>query len=124
MATDEALRKLLEACRQRHHPNPPRQAAPLSDVLGRYMSESGLTQRYSLKEIHSGWLAAVGAEAAGHCSITGLRKGVLSVTVDSAAWLQELASFRKREVLAALRSQKGCQKIHDVDIRLGALEQR
>ena len=90
--------------------------------MTRYMSSSGLSRRYSLKEVHSAWLAAAGAEAARHCRIQGVKKGVLFVEVDSAACLHEMANFRRKEILAALVRQKGCERIHAIDFRLGALE--
>jgi len=123
MERDDDLRTWLEA---RRREKVERKAGvkggrPLAEILSEYMAGTGLSRRYALKEVHSAWLEATGPAAA-HCRILGIRKGVLHVLVDSAACLHELANFRKKEILAGLVSHKGCEKIHDVDFRLGALE--
>ena len=97
-------------------------ARPLAEVLALYVSASGLSRRYALKDVLAAWPAAAGEEAARHCDITGVRKGVLHVIVDSAACLHELANFRKAEVLAELVKHEGCRKIYDIDFCQGKLE--
>jgi predicted nucleic acid-binding Zn ribbon protein len=98
-------------------------ARPLAEVLAEYVRASGLSRRYAMKDILAAWLDAVGADAARHCQVTGVRKGVLHVIVDSAACLHELANFRKKEILAEFVKHRGCEKVYDVDFRLGRLEQ-
>lgn len=97
-------------------------ARPLAEVLAEYVGASGLSRRYTLRDVLAAWPAAVGKEAADHCEITAVKRGVLQVTVDSAACLQELANFRKSDILAELIRHKGCGKIYDVEFRLGKVE--
>lgn len=97
-------------------------AKPLGDILADYMKSSGLSRRRKLGGINAAWLASVGERAAKHSSADGVKQGALLVTVDSAACLQELANFRKAEILSKLRTHEGCELIHDIRFKLGTLE--
>ncbi len=98
-------------------------ARPLGEILANYMRASGLRRRSSSKGASAVWPLVAGESAARHSRVAGAKKGVLFVTVDSAACLHELANFRKAEILAALRNHEGCAHLHDIKFRLGALEQ-
>lgn len=100
-----------------------RGARPIGEIITEYMSSSGLARRWSARDIHEAWIEAAGEEAAGHSQVVGLKNGVLSVIVDSAPCLHEMANFRKREILNEVRSRKGCEQISDIEFRLGTLEQ-
>jgi len=99
-------------------------ARPLGDILADLARASGLASRSKLSRAAAAWPAAAGQMCARHSRVVGLKRGVLHVTVDSAACLHEMATFRKAEILASLRSAKGCENIHDVKFRLGDLESR
>ncbi|MHC4712677.1 MAG: DciA family protein [Planctomycetota bacterium] len=97
-------------------------AKPLGEILANYMRASGLGRRSSSKGAGAAWPLVAGETTARHSRVAGSKKGVLFVTVDSAACLQELANFRKAEILASLRNHEGCAHIHDIKFKLGALE--
>jgi len=60
------------------------------------------------------WQAVVGTEVAAHASPVTLRNGVLTVSVDSAAWGAELARFRRDEILEGLNNALGATRITSV----------
>jgi len=97
-------------------------AKPIGEAIARWMTKSGLARRYEHKDIYAALQETVGKDAA-HCQITAVKKGVVHVLVDSATCLHELANFRKQEILAGLQKQKGIGKIHNIEFRLGTLEQ-
>lgn len=98
-------------------------ARPLGDILADYLRTSGLRRGPRTGGATAAWPAVAGEATARHSRVAGVRKGVLFVTVDSAACLHELVNFRKAEILAALKSHEGCAHIHDVKFKLAALEQ-
>jgi hypothetical protein len=98
-------------------------AKPIAEVIAEWMTKSGLARRYEHKEIYAAWQETVGKDAA-HCQITAVKKGVVHVLVDSATCLHEMANFRKQEILAGLQQHKGIGKVHDIEFRLGKLEQQ
>jgi predicted nucleic acid-binding Zn ribbon protein len=98
-------------------------ARPLGDILADYMSASGLRRAARAGGASAAWPAVAGDAAARHSRVAGVRKGVLFVTVDSAACLHELVSFRKEEILQAIKAHEGCAHIHDVKFKLAALEE-
>ncbi len=97
-------------------------ARPLGEILAELARASGLSVRPRLARAAAAWPAAAGDICARHSRVTGLKRGVLHVTVDSAACLHEMAGFRKPEILASLKSTGGCENIHDIMFRLGDLE--
>ncbi len=97
-------------------------AKPLGDILAEYVNVASLRSRSRLAEADQAWAAAVGPPCAAHSRVKGIMQGVLYVTVDSAACLQEMAGFRKAEILAALVRYKGCKHIHDIRFKHDVLE--
>lgn len=123
---DEYLRRVLDARRAQDATRHKyfREARPLGEILTAYLAASGLARRYELKDLYAAWLSAAGERGASHTAILGVKKGVLHVMVDSSSCLHEMANFRKKEILAALRKTKGCEKIHNIEFRLGSLESK
>jgi predicted nucleic acid-binding Zn ribbon protein len=97
-------------------------ARPLGEILAEYARASGLASRSKVANAASAWLGAAGETCARHSRVVDLQQGVLHVTVDSAACLHEMANFRKAEILASLKCNRGCDSIHDIRFRLGELE--
>ncbi|MCD6405817.1 MAG: DUF721 domain-containing protein [Planctomycetes bacterium] len=97
-------------------------AKTLGDILAEYLSASGLRNRSRLSGVYQAWAGAAGEPCAAHSRVEGVRRGVLYVSVDSAACLQEMVGFRKAEILAALVRHKGCEHIHDIRFKHDVLE--
>ena len=95
----------------------------LKDILGRFLQTSGLARRAGVGDLRAAWEEAVGPGAE-HTRIDAIRQDVLTVVVDSAALLAELANFRKDELLGALRQRAAGQAIGDIRFRLGSVKPR
>ena len=95
------------------------EAKAVGDILARYMQTSGLKQKLRSSEIYDRWPEVAGAEACKHSRIVGFNNCVLYVEVDSAPWLQMLATFRKPELLRNLREAVSGLRVRDIKFRIG-----
>jgi predicted nucleic acid-binding Zn ribbon protein len=91
----------------------------LSDVLGELFTARGYGRFLARQELEDAWNAAVGEPASRQTQLGEVRRGVLNVTVSHPALLEELAAFRKSELLAALRTAAPATTIHDIRFRIG-----
>ena len=78
----------------------------LSDILGDLFTARGYGRFLAQRELEEAWNAAVGEPPCRQTQLGEVRRGVLNVTVSHPALLEELAAFRKPELLAALRSAR------------------
>ena len=93
----------------------------LSDILGELFTARGYGRFLAQRELEEAWNAAVGEPLCRQTRLGEVRRGVLNVTVSHPALLEELAAFRKPELLAALRSGAPATTIHDIRFRVGAI---
>jgi len=93
----------------------------LSDILGDLFTARGYGRFLAQRELEAAWDAAVGEPLCRQTRLGEVRRGVLNVTVSHPALLEELAAFRKPELLAALRSGAPATTIHDIRFRVGAI---
>lgn len=103
------------------HPNR-RGPKALSEILGELFTMRGYGQLQAQAELENAWNAAVGEP---HCQATRVgevRRGVLTVTVAHSTLLEELAAFRKTELLQALRTGASGATIHDIRFRVGPVD--
>ena len=100
----------------------PRGPKPVSEILGDLFAARGLARVQALGELEAAWGDAVGEAGRRHTKVDGLRRGVLSVTVAHPTLLEELASFQKSNLLAALRQSIVGTPIHDIRFRVGPIE--
>lgn len=101
-----------------------RQRGPraLGDVLGELFASRGYSRLRSVGELEAAWETVVGEPASQQTRVAGLRRGVLTVTVAYSTLLEELAAFRKSELLASLRRELPDQTIHDLRFRVGSID--
>lgn len=104
----------LRPPQSRRHSGVPK---PIRNVLGTVLEATAFTRRSANEEIAAAWSAIVGAEVARHSRVASLRKGILYVEVDSAAWLQELGGFHKTGLLAELQGRVRRSFIKDLQFR-------
>lgn len=71
------------------------------------------------EDVEERWREIAG-NAASHTRPAALRKTILTVFVDSSAWLQEM-SIRKRIVLKQLKRAFGKDKISGIQFRIGEI---
>src|SRR3954463_1089913 len=91
----------------------------LSEILGELFTVRGYGRLRARHELEEAWTAAVGEPACRQTRLGEVRRGVLNVTVAHPALLEELAAFRKSELLAALRRDAPGTVVHDIRFRVG-----
>ena len=101
--------------------NPNRGPRSLSDSLGELFTVRGYGRLWARQELENAWKTAVGEPYCRQTQLGEVRRGVLNVTVAHSALLEELVSFRKAALLAALRSGAPATAIHDIRFRVGAV---
>jgi hypothetical protein len=102
----------------------PNQRGPraLSEILGELFTVRGYGRFWAQHELEEAWNTAVGEPLCRQTQLGEVRRGVLNVTVAHPALLEELAAFRKPELLAALRRGAPGTTIHDIRFRVGPVE--
>jgi predicted nucleic acid-binding Zn ribbon protein len=95
---------------------------PLSDILGALYTARGYGRLQALGELEAAWSTAVGDLASRQTRVGPLRHGVLTVTVAHSALLEELAAFRKAELLARLKRDMPGTAIRDIRFRVGPVD--
>jgi predicted nucleic acid-binding Zn ribbon protein len=101
-------------------PSPKRRGPrPLSEVLGDLFAARGYGRLRAHQELEDAWNAAVGEAARRQTRVGDVRRGVLNVTVAHPTLLEELAAFRKPELLAALRQNAPAAMVQDIRFRVG-----
>jgi len=91
----------------------------VGEVLAKFLRTSGLKEKLRSPEIYDCWPEVAGVEACTHSRVVGFTNCVLHVEVDSAPWLQMLATFRKPELLRSLKERMTGARIRDIKFRIG-----
>ncbi|MGL6095552.1 MAG: DUF721 domain-containing protein [Fimbriiglobus sp.] len=92
----------------------------LAEVLARLFTSRGWGRKSERVRLEQAWADAAGPETAPHTRVGGFRRGVLEVEVRTGVLMQELAQFRKRMLLAALRQRLPGVTVTDLKFRAGA----
>lgn len=79
--------------------------AQVGDLVAKVIESAGLGKTTQKSILSKAWREAVGRDIAAQTEIQGLRGGVLTVQVGSAALAHELMVYYRRELLARLREQ-------------------
>lgn len=87
--------------------------ATIADPLRRVLQRIDPDHRLKVYRLWTFWRDEVGAAIAARAEPAGYRAGVLSVRVNSAAWMQEL-QFMKEEVRERLNTRLGEELIRDI----------
>jgi predicted nucleic acid-binding Zn ribbon protein len=98
-------------------PERPGPTSSVRDLVALVLKQNGIGGDPSLRRAVAAWREAAGGEFCEQTRVTDFKKGVLTVTVDSAALLQELSVYRKKELLVALRAKD--KAIADVKFKPG-----
>jgi len=77
----------------------------LGDVLARAVVRPARRSRALLARAERKWAAVIGAELSAHSRPRSLRRGLLTVEVDSSALLAELGGYRRRELTHRLAAE-------------------
>ena len=94
------------------------QPEPLGALVPRVLKDLGLEESARALRVAERWEVVAGVEVARHSRPTGMRAGVLEVTVDSSVWCQQL-QLRSPEILDALRAVLPAEAPSELWFRVG-----
>ncbi|MCW8141857.1 MAG: DUF721 domain-containing protein [Planctomycetota bacterium] len=77
----------------------------MGDLVAKVVEAAGLDRGTQRSALVKAWREAVGREIAAQTEVQGLRGGVLTVLVGSAALSHELMVYYRRDLLTRLREQ-------------------
>ena len=90
----------------------------IGSAIAAFLKSSGLGRQFSHPELHQKWREIAGDTISRHTMIRGFKNGVITVVVDSSAWLSELSSFRKAELISQLNEDLHSLYIRDIKFRV------
>ena len=67
------------------------------------------------------WATIAGPDILEHTDVQGIKKGILSVRVDSATWLHHITAFKKEGLLKSVQSEYRQKYISDIRFYVGNL---
>ena len=92
--------------------------SPIGEIVQSVFARIEKEKAFSKEGVDSLWKDLVGEAAFRHSRPATLRNKVLTVRVDSSAWMHEL-SIQKRKILKDLKREFGKDKLLDVHFRIG-----
>jgi predicted nucleic acid-binding Zn ribbon protein len=95
---------------------------PLGEILSRLFTARGWGRRQDRLHLEQAWSTVAGPQIATASRVNNLRRGILEVIVGNGVLLQELAHFRKRELLEQLRGCLPEVMITDLRFRAGVIK--
>lgn len=93
-------------------------ATHAGEVLKSVFAELDKKKNVSQEAVTALWKELAGEKGLAHAKPTSLRRKVLTVRVDSSAWLQELV-MQKRRLLKGLKRTLGKDRITEIRFRIG-----
>ncbi len=93
-------------------------ASPIGEVLKSVFAEIEKGKTLSREDVELKWFEIAGDQGKKHTKVASLRKGVLTVLVDSSTWMHRMA-IEKRKVLKQLKSNFGKDKISGINFKIG-----
>ena len=93
---------------------------PISDIIKTVFARIESEKTFTREDVESRWKTLVGTAAAKHTRPAALRKGTLTVFVDSSGWMQQM-TLQKRKILKQLKSSFGKDKILAIHFRIGEI---
>ena len=96
------------------------QVVPIGDIVKAVFAKLESEKSFTKEDIEQQWKTLVGAQAAKHTRPASLRKGVLTVFVDTSGWVQEMF-LQKRKILKQLKRSFGKDRISGIQFRIGEI---
>ena len=93
---------------------------PIGDIVKAVFERLEREKTLSREDVEQKWKVLAGAPAAKHTRPAALRKGTLTVFVDSSGWMQAMF-LRKRKLLKQLKSTFGKDKISGIHFKIGEI---
>ena len=97
-----------------------RRPAAIADLLSALLRGTPAEQRLKEGRIWVVWESAVGSRIASHAAPAAFRDGTLTLTVDSAPWMQQL-TYLKRELIAKVNAELGEEMVKDLFMKGGRI---
>ena len=88
----------------------------LAEAIGGLIEGAGMRERLDEAAFTAAWSEVVGAMIARHTTSLRLRKGILTLHVDSAPLRQEMV-YMRGEILARLNERAGHEAVKEVVVR-------
>lgn len=102
-----------------YYKNKKRNIRKLSDVFNDIgLPKAAKKKRLIDREIIEIWSKHIDQDIRDHGNVTGVRDGVITVEVDSTAWLHHLSNFCKCEILDVFQNKSSKIYIDDVKFKL------
>jgi len=99
-----------------------RGAVPVGDIIAGVLSRNGLSGLVEAGRVLAAWDGVVGAALTGHTKPVSFRDGVLTVFVDSAAWLFQVERFHKKLIMDKLNRTLGKPLVKRIVFRAGEVD--
>ena len=97
-----------------------RGVTPISDIIKAVFARLESEKSFTKEDIESQWKTMVGPAGAKHTRPAALRKGILTVFVDTSGWLQQM-TLQKRKTLKQLKRSFGKDRILGIHFRIGEI---
>lgn len=96
----------------------------VSEILSRLFTARGWGRRQERLGLEQAWQEVIGKQGAEQTLVGDLRRGVLEIIVGNAVLLQELAHFRKRQLLEGVRQRLPRLPITELRFRAGVVKRQ
>ena len=93
---------------------------PIGDIVKEVFARLESEKSFTKEDIEGQWKSLIGPSAAKHTRPAALRKGILTVFVDTSGWLQQM-TLQKRKTLKQLKRSFGKDRILGIHFRIGEI---
>ena len=93
---------------------------PIGDIVKSIFEKMEREKTLTREDVETHWKELVGEAGIKHARPVSLRKGVLTVFVDSPGWMHEM-TLQKRKLLKQLKRVFGKDKILGIQFRIGEI---
>lgn len=104
----------------RGHSSLPGDVEGIQSILGRWLSKNRPFTKLGQNSPSAEWKEAVGEEIAASTRCIKLSGGTLFVEVSSAPLLNELSTFRKKEILERIKAREVFRGVREIRFRAGS----
>ena len=98
-----------------------RRPAAISNLLGEVLRGTPVEKRLDEGRIWLVWEQAVGSRIASHAVPAAFRDGTLTLTVDSAPWMQQL-NYLKQELIAKVNGELREEMVKEIQMKAGRVK--
>ena len=93
---------------------------PIGDIVKAVFAKIESEKTFTREDVEKEWKTIAGSDAARHTRPAALRKGTLTVFVDTSGWLHVM-SMQKRKLVKQLKSRFGKDRISAIHFKIGEI---